>query len=55
MSEYVTAELRRLVREGAIQRCEYCLLHEDDAFLPHEPDHIIAVKHRGGTTERNLA
>lgn len=31
------------------------MLHEDDAFLPHEPDHIIALKHRGATTESNLA
>jgi hypothetical protein len=51
----VPAELRRLIRERAGHRCEYCLLHEDDAFLPHEPDHIIAVKHRGETTEGNLA
>jgi len=55
MSEYVPAELRRHVRERSAYRCEYCLLHEDDAFLPHEPDHIIAVKHRGATTEGNLA
>lgn len=55
MSEYLPAELRRLIRERAGHRCEYCLLHEDDAFLPHEPDHIIAVKHRGQTTEGNLA
>lgn len=55
MSEYVPAELRRLIRERAGHRCEYCLLHEDDAFLPHEPDHIIAVKHRGETNEANLA
>ena len=55
MSEYVPAELRRLIRERAGHRCEYCLLHEDDAFLPHEPDHIIAVKHRGETNEGNLA
>lgn len=55
MSEYVPAELRRLIRERAGHRCEYCLLHEEDAFLPHEPDHIIAVKHRGETTEGNLA
>ena len=48
-------ELRRLIRERAGHRCEYCILHEDDAFLPHEPDHIIAVKHRGETTEGNLA
>lgn len=55
MSEYVPAELRRQVRERSGYRCEYCLLHEDDSFLPHEPDHIIAVKHRGETTEGNLA
>ena len=55
MSEYVPAELRRLIRERAGHRCEYCLLDEDDAFLPHEPDHIIAVKHRGETNEGNLA
>jgi hypothetical protein len=29
MSEYVPAELRRLIRERAGHRCEYCLLHED--------------------------
>ena len=55
MSEYVPAELRRLIRERADHRCEYCLLHDDDAFLPQEPDHIIAVKHRGETNEGNLA
>jgi len=55
MSEYVPAELRRVIRERAGHRCEYCLLQEDDAFLPHEPDHIIAIKHRGETTEENLA
>ncbi|MCY2977062.1 MAG: HNH endonuclease signature motif containing protein [Planctomycetota bacterium] len=55
MSEYVPAELRRQVRERSGYRCEYCLIHEDDAFLPHEPDHIIAVKHRGETIEGNLA
>jgi len=25
------------------------------AFFPHEPDHIIAIKHGGETTEENLA
>lgn len=55
MSEYVPAELRRLIPECAGHRCEYCLLHGDDAFLPHEPDHIIALKHRGETSEGNLA
>ncbi|MEZ6056223.1 MAG: HNH endonuclease signature motif containing protein [Planctomycetaceae bacterium] len=55
MSEYVPAALCRLVRERANQCCEYCQIHEDDAFLPHEPDHVIAVRHGGETLESNLA
>jgi hypothetical protein len=52
---YIPARLRRLVRERAGLRCEYCLLAERDAFLPHEPDHIIAEKHGGVTAADNLA
>jgi len=51
----VPAALRRLVRERARERCEYCLLAETHAFFSHEPDHIIAEKHRGKTTADNLA
>jgi len=51
----LTAALRRLVRERAGLRCEYCLLAEDDAYLPHEPDHVIATKHAGATDAANLA
>jgi hypothetical protein len=47
--------LRRLVRERAAFRCEYCLLAEDDAYFPHEPDHVIAAKHGGATEASNLA
>ena len=36
-------------------RCEYCLLHEDDAAFPHEVDHIISRQHGGGTSAPNLA
>jgi hypothetical protein len=43
------------VRSRAGGCCEYCLLHEDDAFEPHEADHIIAEQHGGQTTENNLA
>jgi hypothetical protein len=43
------------VRERAGLRCEYCLLAEDDAYLPHEPDHVIAAKHGGLTEASNLA
>jgi HNH endonuclease len=55
MSEYVPAELRRQVRSRADQRCEYCLIREEDALLPHEPVHIVATKHRGETRDTNLA
>jgi hypothetical protein len=51
----VSAALRTLVRNRAAGRCEYCLLHEKDAWVPHEPDHIVATKHRGRTDEANLA
>jgi HNH endonuclease len=43
------------VRERAGERCEYCLLAESQAFFPHEPDHLIALKHGGETTFENLA
>ena len=49
------ASLRREVRERAGERCEYCLLVESEANLPHEPDHLIALKHDGQTTSANLA
>ena len=55
MSDRIPANLRRLVQERAEQRCEYCLLHSDNAFLSHEPDHVIARKHDGRTIEENLA
>ena len=47
--------LRRLVRDRAALHCEYCLLSEADAYFPHEPDHVIAVKHGGATDASNLA
>jgi 5-methylcytosine-specific restriction endonuclease McrA len=55
VSQEVPAALRTLVRDRARGRCEYCLLHEEDAWVPHEPDHVIATKHRGRTEEANLA
>jgi hypothetical protein len=51
----IPARLRQRVRDRAALRCEYCLLAEDDAFFPHEPDHVIALKHGGATDESNLA
>jgi len=54
-SAYISAGLRQRVRRRAKDCCEYCLLAEEDAFFPHEPDHIIAEKHGGATTAENLA
>ncbi|SRR5260370_34513046 len=55
MKEDVPVPLRADVQERARGRCEYCGLHEDDSWEPHQPDHIIARKHRGATVAENLA
>ena len=44
MSDWISLELRNFVRQRARGRCEYCQLHEDDAGLRHQPDHIVALK-----------
>ena len=51
----VPEALRRQVRERAHGHCEYCLLHDEDAYFPYEADHIIAEKHGGPTATENLA
>jgi len=55
MSERVSPRIRKLIRERAKRRCEYCLIHEDGSWFPHGVDHIIARKHRGFGDEENLA
>lgn len=52
---HVPAEVRRLVRERAGGRCEYCLMPEEMSFALHEVDHVIAEKHGGETSQANLA
>jgi hypothetical protein len=51
----ISESLRRLVAERAGYRCEYCLLHEDDSYSPHQIDHIISRKHGGPSNSDNLA
>ncbi len=51
---YIPEALRRLVYERASGRCEYCLLHSADGYMPHEVDHIYAEKHGGVTAEYNV-
>ena len=55
MSGYVPAALRRLVVERANRLCEYCLIHEDDAYFDLQVEHVIAEKHGGLTVAENLA
>ena len=55
MASDIGEALRRLVIERARHRCEYCLLHEDDGFVPHQIDHIISRKHGGLSEAGNLA
>ncbi len=54
-STYIPSALRRFVCNRAKGCCEYCLISETTAFLPHEIDHVIAEKHGGLTEAENLA
>jgi hypothetical protein len=51
----VSQELRALVAERAGSRCEYCLIHEEDAAFAHEVDHVLSRQHGGKTAPENLA
>ncbi len=52
---HIPAALRRLTRERAGERCEYCLIPESATLFTHPIDHIIAEKHGGLTVAENLA
>lgn len=47
--------LRRLVRDRAGNRCEYCGLPAEFTDAPFQFDHIIAEKHHGPTAADNGA
>jgi len=48
-------QLRANVAQRAGRRCEYCLIHEEDAGFPHQVDHILSRKHGGSASFENLA
>jgi 5-methylcytosine-specific restriction endonuclease McrA len=54
MSSYISAKLRREVIERAANCCEYCRIHQNDQFFAFAIDHIIAEKHGGSSTSKNL-
>lgn len=47
--------LRRRVVARADNRCEYCLIRQEQAASVHQIDHVVAEKHGGPTTLENLA
>ena len=55
MARDIDESARLLVIERARRRCEYCLVHEDNASFPHQIDHIISRKHGGSSGIGNLA
>ena len=55
MTSHISAELQRIVIERSGNRCDYCLIHWDDAIFGCQVDHIIAEKHLGETVADNLA
>ena len=54
-TDYIRAELRRLVAWRADHVCEYCLIHSEDTFFGCEIDHVVSEKHGGLSLEDNLA
>lgn len=52
---YISADIRRCVRQRAQNRCEYCGIHEDDTEFGCEVDHITSEKHLGRSNLDNLA
>jgi hypothetical protein len=55
MGGEISGAVRLFVMERAGHRCEYCLLHQDDSFTPHQIDHIVSRKHGGDSLPGNLA
>ena len=51
----VDAESRRLVRQRAENRCEYCRLPEELGDVTFHVEHIVARQHQGGDELSNLA
>ena len=50
----MNSALRAQVRQRANGLCEYCQLPDSVTELPHEADHIRAIKHDGPTELENL-
>ena len=47
--------LKRLVRQRAGDRCEYCVITQADNLLTQQLEHILARQHGGDDAAENLA
>ena len=55
MNRYIPDSLKKQVIERANYRCEYCLQPDLFAYIAHQIDHIISIKHGGQNNLDNLA
>ena len=55
MASGISEQVRARVARRAGHRCEYCLIHENDAGFPHQVDHVVSRKHGGTSAFDNLA
>ena len=55
MASDISEQARARVARRAGHRCEYCLIHENDAGFPHQVDHVVSRKHGGTSAFDNLA
>jgi len=51
----ISRRRRDEVAQHAGYNCEYCLIREEDSGFSHQIDHIISLKHGGGSAVDNLA
>jgi hypothetical protein len=52
---YIAKNTRVKVKNRAEDSCEYCLINEAFSVIGFEVDHIIPIKHGGGSDLENLA
>lgn len=52
----ISVAIRRLVRDRADNRCEYCHAHQDgEPFVRYQIEHVMPRQHGGTDDEANLA
>ena len=55
MSRYIADSLKKQVIERANYRCEYCLQADVFAYISHQIDHMIIIKHDVQSNLDNMA